>query len=137
MNKNYTEHLLGGSKFLAKYGYWQQDYCAYPALTPDEIFKGLVSCGVWRKLDTNPLDNLEASIELALSQNIFDDECLRNDGDYWVICTPTYGGGYDPLAYGNTIQEAICLYILRFPEIDLRNHDLPYEGWATRYDKGK
>ena len=138
--------FVGNSTFLKSNGYWESCYYAIPGLSPEEIHRRLVLCGVWFELDSNPALNLEAALELALARDIFASRCLKRHTEtdrytgkiinaHWVICAVAYGGSYDILAFGNSIPEVICLYILRYPEIDLQNHKLPYEGWATRYSE--
>lgn len=132
-----------GSSFLKRTGgsFGSLNYYAVDTggITDEQIYVWLVECGAWLPMvdEGNPVTDMNAAMALAIRQDILDGDALYwSEGrEAWCVGYPEYGGGMDPLAIAKTPQRAICLYLLRYPEIDRLVNDkhLPYAGWVNRY----
>lgn len=126
------------SKFLVHDGSWGQ-LARYAidkgALSNDDLLCLLVEAGIWGDVNRNPATDLDIAFELAEKHKVFrDGNALTQKKNSWIVGYASYSGTIDALSFGSTVQRAICLYLLRFPEIDRCYNDLPYEGWSMRYD---
>jgi len=129
--------LVKDSKFLKHDGSWGQlgRYAVDKGvLSNGDLLNLLIESGLWTNAERNPAVDLGDAFELAKKHNVFSNNVLTEKQDCWAIGLVSAPGMIDVLAFGLTPQRAICLYMLRFPEIDRCYNDLPYAGWSTRYE---